>query len=396
MFPAGFVPNFEEDLINRLQLWAKGERPGPYKLLFMPTNACNIKCEICWLRRGYANYEELSPERQLRLADEAADLGVRVVTIAGGGEPLTRWKTLRHFLARVKANGSVWGQLITNGTLITEDAAAHLAEIGWDQVHISLDGLEAGNDLVRGAGTYRQIVTGLRNVLRLRKNGMPHVGVNCVLTRHVVRQLPCLVRFVRDLGCHFFYLSKLTVFLPSQTGFALTEEDLDILPAFLREALWVAEHGRMENNLRHYLAADLASSVVVAEAAIDRPATTVSPSATGSPSGTNASGETRESRPALLDPLCFEPFLGLTVFSNGSTGPCCHSSDEPLTSLLSKSLQEVWYGEEFSRLRREFLAHRAASFCSYCHLNRYLENERVRGLVQIDNTANSQVAVSVS
>src|SRR3989338_11066289 len=69
-----------------------GRMPGPLHIQFNPTDRCNLACRFCWqrdiARLDYAN--EVSAERYRELVREAAALGVRRVTVTGGGEPWMR------------------------------------------------------------------------------------------------------------------------------------------------------------------------------------------------------------------------------------------------------------------------------------------------------------------
>ena len=296
--------------------------------------------------------------REIELAEEAIALGVRVISIAGGGEPLTRWESLQQFMRAAKRNPLTWGQLITNGTRITPEMAAQIVEIGWDQILVSMDGMGVTNDEVRGEGTFAKIDRGLKNLLSARRQDRStRVGVSCVLTDRLVEHLPAFLRYLGELGCDCFYVAKLSVYSRSQEKFALRQQTLSVLPGVLDDCVAIAEQFRMRSNVADYLRVGLAAGDAVTPAP--------------------------ESANRAWDPLCFKPFLALNVFPSGSVGPCCHSSDEPVASILTRSLRDVWYGAEFVALRASFLHQCSASFCAYCGLNRHLENQAIRARFQV-------------
>ena len=63
--------SLEKERALRLGEWARGNKAGPFKMMYFPTNACNLECAICWQRQGVHDYSDLSVERQTNLIDEA-------------------------------------------------------------------------------------------------------------------------------------------------------------------------------------------------------------------------------------------------------------------------------------------------------------------------------------
>ena len=129
--------SLEKERALRLRNWEQGNKAGPFKLMYFPTNTCNMKCAICWQRKGVHDHSELSVERQVDLINEAIEIGVREIVIGGGGEPLMRWKTLRPLFEKIRT-ADVYGMLFTNGTLIRPELAEALVDMKWNKVLISL------------------------------------------------------------------------------------------------------------------------------------------------------------------------------------------------------------------------------------------------------------------
>ena len=126
------------------------------------TRACNLNCLHCYARAVDRSREkELSFEQGLSLIDDLAAFGVPVILFSGG-EPLTRPDLAQ--LAGYAVKKGIRSVISTNGTLLTKDKAKELREIGLSYVGVSLDGMEAVNDLFRGKkGAFRAAMAGIRN-----------------------------------------------------------------------------------------------------------------------------------------------------------------------------------------------------------------------------------------
>jgi MoaA/NifB/PqqE/SkfB family radical SAM enzyme len=330
--------------------------------MYFPTNACNLKCAICWQRKGVHDYSELVPERQAALIDEALALGVRELVIGGGGEPLAHWRRLSPLLEKVRA-ADVYGMLFTNGTLITPDVGAALVDMRWNKVLVSLDGLKASNDEVRESGSFERIVGGLDCLLNARgEEALPIVGIGCVMTYQGVRQLPALVRLLAERGCDQLNLIRLVVHLDEQRKFAVPSSDFGEVQDLLRSGDEIARSAGMVTNLAQYLDEKLVSNAESFENVL------LSERTLGSGSD------------PFWDALCFEPFSNMVVHANGMVGPCCMSGDDPVASIVSRGLSDVWYGDEFAKLRRGILSRQPEPYCRICDLNVFAENQRLRTL----------------
>jgi heme d1 biosynthesis radical SAM protein NirJ len=96
--------------------------------------------------------------------------------------------------------------LSTNGTKIHGETADRVAEIGFDYVGISIDGIGATNDWFRGVdGAFDDAVRGVREC---KKRGIK-VGLRFTLTKDNEAQLPDLLKLCDDEGVDKFYLSHL-------------------------------------------------------------------------------------------------------------------------------------------------------------------------------------------
>lgn len=115
---------------------------------WMTTNKCNLKCAHCYQDAREATDKELGTEEAMKMIDEIARAGFKVM-IFSGGEPLLR-PDIFDLVAYAASRGlrPVFG---TNGTLITDGIAARLKECGACAMGISVDSLDPGkHDCFRG------------------------------------------------------------------------------------------------------------------------------------------------------------------------------------------------------------------------------------------------------
>jgi len=128
-----------------------GARP-PFIMILSPTLRCNLRCKGCYTL-GYGTRPELPLEVVDRLLTECEELGIDFVTILGG-EPLV----YPHLFPMLERHPSIFFQVYTNGTLMTQETAERFAEMGNTAVVLSIEGGERETDEWRGPGVYRQIM----------------------------------------------------------------------------------------------------------------------------------------------------------------------------------------------------------------------------------------------
>ena len=146
----------------------------PFTLLVSPTMRCNLHCEGCYASE-YSHESDMPAELFQRVIDEAADMGVYLVTVLGG-EPFIR----RDLLDIVAANPETYFQIFTNGTLIKEEHIQRLAKLGNAALMLSIEGDEETTDLRRGAGTYQRL---MRTMDLLKQYGVLF-GYSTTVTRY--------------------------------------------------------------------------------------------------------------------------------------------------------------------------------------------------------------------
>ena len=209
------------------------------------TLRCNLSCVMC---TTCYDAPELSTREVLDLIDQAAGWGVRVFNPLGG-EPFVR-TDLEDILAHA-ARRDLHTTLTSNGTLITRARAERIARIPADKLHLnlSIDGLEATHDTVRGKGSFAKTMAGYR---RLREAdaaaGNPHrkIGANSLLHGRNLEEYEALADFLLEEG--FSGLQVLHLFRnredPTAGGMWFTDDQLPALEALCER---LAEHPLVSN-----------------------------------------------------------------------------------------------------------------------------------------------------
>ena len=188
-------------------------------VVFSATRRCNLRCVHCYSQsENRACPDELTTDEALAMLEDLARFGVPVVLFSGG-EPMLRTDLLA--LLEAAAALGMRTVLSTNGTLITERAAARLRTTNLSYVGVSLDGLRETNDEFRGvAGAFEAALRGIRNC---REAGIK-VGLRFTITRRNADQVDSLFDLVaaeqipRICFYHLVYAGR---------GAALASEDLD-------------------------------------------------------------------------------------------------------------------------------------------------------------------------
>jgi heme d1 biosynthesis radical SAM protein NirJ len=197
------ITQIMRELINPTPLGPKRNPPGPV-VIWNLIRRCNLSCKHCYSISADKDFAgELSTAEACTVMDDLRAFGVPVL-ILSGGEPLLR-PDIYELSARAKAMGFYVG-LSTNGTLIDSGNIGRIAEVGYDYVGISLDGIKSTHDAFRRKqGAFDASLEGVR---MCRDAGIK-VGVRFTLTQDNAHDLPALLQLVEDQGIDKFYLSHL-------------------------------------------------------------------------------------------------------------------------------------------------------------------------------------------
>ena len=191
---------------------------------------CNLTCKHCYALSADHDYAgELDTGEVFTVMDDLKAFGVPVL-ILSGGEPLLRPDILD--IGRRARDMRFYTGLSTNGTLIDAALADQIAEVGFDYVGISLDGIGAVHDRFRRLeGAFDR---SLKAVRLLRDRGV-RVGLRYTMTDMNAGDLRPLLELMRAEAIPKFYFSHLNyagrgnIHRGRDARFTATREALDLL-----------------------------------------------------------------------------------------------------------------------------------------------------------------------
>lgn len=135
---------------------AKDEPFFPAFNMISLTEACNLACRGCWVSQG--GRKALSNAQLSHIIASSKQMGSYFFGLLGG-EPLM-YKGLFDVIAEHK---DCYFLLFTNGTLITDEIAMRMRQLGNIAVLVSIEGLEEESDRRRGRdAVYERSLRGLR------------------------------------------------------------------------------------------------------------------------------------------------------------------------------------------------------------------------------------------
>lgn len=186
---------------------ADSTKPAPpLRLLFWESTAgCNLACIHC--RRldveRCMSKDDMTTDEAKAMIRSLPELG-RPILVFSGGEPLMR-PDLFELAAEARSVGLPIA-LATNGTIMNDDIARQIVDVGFQRVSISFDGPDAEtHDHFRGKGAYESSVAGFK---LLRELGMS-MQMNTTVARHNYKKLNETYDLALSLGAdalHIFML----------------------------------------------------------------------------------------------------------------------------------------------------------------------------------------------
>ncbi len=191
---------------------------------------CNLTCKHCYTTSADIDFPgELSTPEIYQVMDDLKDFNVPVL-ILSGGEPLLH-PDIFDISRRAKAMG-FYLALSSNGTLITKENISQIAEINYQYVGVSLDGIGETHDIFRQKkGSFADSLAG---IALCRDNGIK-AGIRYTLTQDNVDDFPAMLKLMDDENIDKFYLSHLNYGgrgnknRKSDAGFKMTRKVMDQL-----------------------------------------------------------------------------------------------------------------------------------------------------------------------
>ena len=197
------ITQYMKESLDPKPLGPKRNPPGPV-VIWNLIRRCNLTCKHCYSISADTDFpNELSTAQVFEVMDDLKQFGVPVL-ILSGGEPLLR-PDIFDIAHRAKAMG-FYTALSTNGTLIDDSNIQKIADVGFDYLGISIDGIRETHDKFRRKeGAFDASMAALR---RCHDLGIK-VGLRFTMTQDNAAELPQLLQLMDDEGIDKFYFSHL-------------------------------------------------------------------------------------------------------------------------------------------------------------------------------------------
>lgn len=218
------------------------EKNHPLRQLFWEcTLRCNLSCRHCGSDcRKISATPDMPLDHFLKVLDDVTTMTApnRVLVNTVGGEPLVRPDIVECGKA-ITDRGFSWGT-VTNGVLLTEDMLSKLLNAGLCTIAVSLDGLEAEHNWLRG-NSFDATISSVK--LLVRTKGLLWDIITCVSQRNF-STLPQLKQYLIDIG-----VKKWRIFTIFPQGRAKLNSELFLSPEQYIELMDFIVETRKQGNI---------------------------------------------------------------------------------------------------------------------------------------------------
>ena len=227
-FMLKFAVSSQQATKRREKLEEAGEHIPPF-LIASITSQCNLHCAGCYSRCNHATVDaepvsQLTAEEWLRIFDEADELGISFILLAGG-EPMIR----RDIIEAAGKKQNILFPVFTNGTFMDEryfalfDRCRNLIPI------MSIEGEREVTDNRRGTGIYDRLVA---NMDALHRQGLIF-GASVTVTTQNIREVSSesFLRSLSDRGCKAVIFVEFVPVTDDSMELAPGEKERDYLQA---------------------------------------------------------------------------------------------------------------------------------------------------------------------
>ncbi len=172
----------------------------PVNITLEPTNVCNLRCPVCETGSG----ELERPSRRMSLA-EFKNILDRIASHTNTlmfyymGEPFLNQEAYA-MIRLAKEYGIPWVTTCTNGDLIDPEK---LVASGIDEISFQIGGMSSEtHSIYRINGDFENVMSKLKETLRLRKEQQKPMRVNCgmILMQHNEHEVAEFHRVMNELG----------------------------------------------------------------------------------------------------------------------------------------------------------------------------------------------------
>lgn len=365
----------QELALRNVEGWLRGIPLPPLSMELAITRRCNLRCIFCSFLDAAPPSRELSLQECLRIVEEAGEMGIPEISLAGGGEPFFEPQKALEVMRAIKAGG-MNGSVTTNG-LFSEATAKQIVRMKWDNVVVSLDGPDSeSHDFMRnGSGLFKRTVRTLecfRDIKEEMQVGFPDVHISMILSNRTHLKVAEMFALAKRLGVTRVNILPLLDHMPSSHVARLDSRHLGEFKEHAKAAQALAEQLPMESNL-----SDLMDGLLVEKQMESDTIILADACREGDRNGGITSDVTRIP--------CYFPWTHLVVHSTGHVKPCIQ--EDPASFLDGRPLKEVWERDaHLNDIRASMLRGILPRMCSSCCAPVIGKNRRIREYARSNRT----------
>jgi len=349
-----------EERAKRILEWVEGKKCGPFTIEIFPTFKCNQNCIFCPREEieKYETPETLDDDTFIKIINEAAKLDVKQIDLIGGGEPLACDATPR--LISLIKQYKISGYLNTNGTLFSEDLIKNMVEEEWDYIKFSLHGPDESihDSITNNQGSFKKVELALKKFdywKKKLKKDKPVIEIGPVLCKKNYKKIIELIKLAHKYNVNHLLIQPLIRYSEIKEDLSLNKDEIEFLEGEKDKIIDLAKKYGINTNLEQVLKSRL----------IEKSNDTV-------PVLKNLLSCNK-----CLDLHCYEPWLHLTIWPNGTVANCSFPG-APFRGKWEGDLKKTWHSPYFNEIRKQVREGKTFEYCSRCVTNVVLDTLKLK------------------
>ena len=173
---------------------------SPRSIQIECTTRCNLKCTFCEISYWTETPADLEFDNVQQMVAHLPKL--KRIDLTGIGEALVN-QNFFEIVKFLKQRG-IYITLNDNFTLMTEQTARRIIDLGIDQIFISLDGATAKTyESIRRGAKFERVIANAKQLMRLKREmgkKLPEVKINTVVCDVNYHELPAIIELAHEIG----------------------------------------------------------------------------------------------------------------------------------------------------------------------------------------------------
>ena len=198
-----------EDITERIKMWERKKTESPGALKIHLTEKCDLFCGFgpdAENEDAADAYPPKDKEEWQDIVNEGRELGVEEWEICDGGQASVPEDLILGVMEKIKDYGAK-GRLVTDGVFIDAEVARRIVDMQWENISISLDGLDIETNGSMKEDISSEVFESLKKLSDVRdcqnKRGSelyPYLSIETVVCSENYDKLADIVRLSNHLG----------------------------------------------------------------------------------------------------------------------------------------------------------------------------------------------------